>query len=52
MKKLLEKFIILAIISMLIGHNATKEEPQRTTAEESVSVTKIVMYLTEYFDDL
>lgn len=48
MKKLLKKFIILAIISMLIGHNATKDNSKNISDIEQVGITKEITQITEY----
>ena len=52
MKKLLKKFIILAIISMLIGHNATKDNPKDISDKEQGGVTKGVTQITEYIEKI
>ena len=42
MKKLLKKFIILAIISTLIGYNATKDKASETTYTEPTEIIESV----------
>lgn len=52
MKKLLKKFIILAIISMLIGHNATKDNPKDISNTENRGVAEGITQITEYIENI
>ena len=42
MKKLLKKFVILALISTMIGYNATKDKTAETTYTEPIEEIETV----------